>query len=365
MNGYTVVHGDFSAFEEALKGRVMLMIVIGTTDTSLIPGITIAGASPELTHYTPAADVEYLLTGSCKVIPVIPMTPDGKPTPALLTRSMVRLTGVGVMVANAGVRVRPNIPYIDLQGEPGGDIRRGAALSRGSVERIVENGLVLGHNLGRALDLLMLGESIPAGTTTAMAFLVAMGYDAWNKMSSASPVNPRELKVRVVSEALRNAGISSPLTDPIEAVSRVGDPVIPAMASIAVGASRSGARVILAGGTQMAAVLAFIKAYDKGALGNVAVATTRWIIGDKTADLPGLVNEIAGVPLVYSNVNLGDVGYSGLRAFEEGYVKEGVGAGGSMVMAAARGFKLGEIKRAIVDEYEGMLKMAGVKPQHG
>ncbi len=84
-----------------------------------------------------------------------------------------------------------------------------------------------------------------------MAFLVAMGYDAWNKMSSASPpVNPRDLKIAVVKEALRNAGIDKPLEDPLEAVSRVGDPVIPAMASIAIGAARQGAKVLLAGGTR-------------------------------------------------------------------------------------------------------------------
>ncbi len=84
-----------------------------------------------------------------------------------------------------------------------------------------------------------------------MAFLVAMGYDAWNKMSSASPVNPRDLKVAVVRDALRNAGIDKPLEDPLETVSRVGDPVILAMASIAIGAARrGGAKVLLAGGTR-------------------------------------------------------------------------------------------------------------------
>lgn len=73
-----------------------------------------------------------------------------------------------------------------------------------------------------------------------MAFLVAMGYDAWHKMSSASPVNPRELKISVVKRALERAGVSKALDDPILAVSKVGDPVIPAMASIAIGAARAG-----------------------------------------------------------------------------------------------------------------------------
>ena len=103
-------------------------VVIGTTDVSLIPGITVAGATPELTHYTPALDVEYLLTGRPITLDVVPVTPDGIPTPALVTRAVA--FDVPKLVVNAGARVRPRVPYVDLGGEPGGDIRRGPAMVR-------------------------------------------------------------------------------------------------------------------------------------------------------------------------------------------------------------------------------------------
>ena len=46
-----------------------------------------AGADPDFLKFTPPADAEFLHYGFCKSIDVIPMTPDGKPTPALLTRA--------------------------------------------------------------------------------------------------------------------------------------------------------------------------------------------------------------------------------------------------------------------------------------
>jgi uncharacterized protein (TIGR00303 family) len=358
---YTIHLGDFEPFINAIKQGFIFTLTIGTTDVSLIPGITIAGAKPELTHFTPAADAEYLLLGKCRVINTVPMTPDGKPTPALITRAALRLINAGVLVVNAGSRVKPLIPHVDLQGEPGLDIIKSDALRRNVVERMVDNGLVLGENLGRSFRVLIIGESIPAGTTTAMAFLVAMGYDAWHKMSSASPTNPRELKISVVKRALERAGVSKALDDPILAVSKVGDPVIPAIASIAIGAARAESHVILAGGTQMGAVLAFIKAFDKSALSRLAIATTRWLINDKSADLVGLVKEIHPIPVVSSNLNFDDMPYEGLRAFEEGFVKEGVGAGGSLVAASIMGFDLGRVKMAILRDYEELLKTLRVQ----
>ncbi len=359
MEAVTTHLGDFSSHLRELGRGFLFILVIGTTDTSLIPGITIAGARPELTHYTPAADAEYLLLGKCRVIPTVPMTPDGKPTPALITRAAIRLVGAGALVVNAGVRVRPNIPVIDLQGEAGRDIRTGFAISRDVVNRVFGNGLILGEGLARVSRAIVIGESIPAGTTTAMAFLVAMGYNAWGKMSSASPVNPRELKMAIVRDALKNAGISKPLDDPFEAVSRVGDPVILAMGAIAIGAARQGAKVLLAGGTQMAAVLAFIKHSYKGVLSNVAIGTTKWLIGDRTADLVGLVREIAEVPLASVNLDFGDMPYEGLRAYEEGFVKEGVGAGGASIAAIARGYSIKQLKEVILSDYRELLRGVG------
>ena len=51
--------------------------------------------------------------------------------------------------------------------------------------------------------------------------------------------------------------------------------------------------------------------------------------------------------------------FEGLQAYEKGYVKEGVGAGGALVLAAARGMSNAEILEAIEAEYEKLLGREG------
>lgn len=308
-----------------------LVVVIGTTDISLIPGITVAGATPELTHYTPALDVEYLLTGEPKTLRVIPVTPQGIPTPALVTRS---LTGdLPKFVVDAGSRVKPAVPYFDLGGMPGRDFRERPALDREAALRIVERGRVLGAELGR-LGAVYIGESIPGGTTTAMAILVALGYEAWGKTSSASPQNPVELKVAVVKEGLKRAG--GPFGDPVEAVCQMGDPVHLALASIALGVAEAGGVPFLAGGTQMAAAAALYKALG-GDVTKLHVVTTRWIAEDKNADFFGLM-EMVGVRNIHvAAASFAGAKFDGLKMYEKGFVKEGVAMGGALFYAQLRG----------------------------
>lgn len=304
----------------------LFVVVVGTTDVSLIPGISVAGASPELTHLTPALDVEYLVAGRPLTLDVIPVTPQGIPTPALVTRAVAY--DVPKLVINAGSRWAPKVPYVELGGEPGRDIRFFPAISREAAENIVQRGRVLGRELGR-LGVVYIGESIPGGTTTAMAILVALGYDAWGRTSSASPNNPKELKAAVVKKALERAG--RPL-DPLEAARQVGDPVHIALAAVALGVAEGGGTPVLAGGTQMAAAAALYKALG-GDISKVHLATTRWIAEDKNADFWGLVEEVGVKNVHVANVSFAASRHPGLRAYEEGYVKEGVGMGGALFYA--------------------------------
>ena len=109
--------------------------------------------------------------------------------------------------------------------------------------------------------------------------------------------------------------------------------------------------VLMAGGTQMAAVLAIIKAMDDTVMDNLALGTTRWISEDKTSDLTGLVSQMGDVPVMAANLNFSASRYDGLRVYETGLVKEGVGAGGSSIMAmAATGGKV--TCRSLLDEIE-------------
>lgn len=325
-----------NAFLAKIDGRNPLYIcVIGATETAKVPGLSAAGKYPELTDYTPPADVELLLLGECRCIEGFPVTPEGIPTPALITMSALRMADIPVLVVNGGVRVQPHVPFMELNGKPGGDIREGRALE--DPGRVLEKARLAGENLARVADYLVIGESVPGGTTTALGVMLAMGVNAVGRVSSSMPANPHELKYRVVMEGLRAAGVEpGALADkPLEAMEVMGDSMMPAYAGLVLGAARR-VPVLLAGGTQMGAILAVLKALDKDVLGNVAVGTTRWVFNDGKSDLKGIVSQIAPVPILAADLNFAASRFPGLRAYEEGYVKEGVGAGGAAIAAMAK-----------------------------
>ena len=88
-------------FIDRIKNKNFLFsLVISYTETCEIPGITFAGADKNSIKYTPPADAEYLYYGNCKTIDKIPMTPDGKPTPALLTKVALESSSIPHIVIN-------------------------------------------------------------------------------------------------------------------------------------------------------------------------------------------------------------------------------------------------------------------------
>jgi uncharacterized protein (TIGR00303 family) len=324
------------AFLNSLKGKNPLFIcTIGTTETAKIPGISAAGKYPELTDYTPPADVELLLLGRCRCIAGVPVTPEGIPTPALITMSALRLANIPTLVVSGGLKVNPNVPFLDLGGRPGGDIRAGKAVD--NAEDVLQRARIAGESLSKIADYIVVGESIPGGTTTALGVLLAMGIDARGKVSSSMPFNPHELKIKTVEQGLKASRVnfSTLANDPLKATSCVGDPMMPAFAGLVLGAADK-VPVLMAGGTQMGAVLAVVEALNPDVLNNVAIGTTRWITTDKTADMKGIISQIAGVPILAADLDLSQSRFDGLRAYETGVVKEGVGAGGAAIAAVAK-----------------------------
>jgi len=101
------------------KKRFLFSLVISYTETSEIPGITIAGTNLDFIKFTPPADAEYLHYGTCKCIDSVPMTPDGKPTPALLTKVALECASIPHIVINAGSKIIPDIPFFETGLEHG------------------------------------------------------------------------------------------------------------------------------------------------------------------------------------------------------------------------------------------------------
>lgn len=324
---YEIIKGQ--DFTEMMRKKAVFLLVIGNTKTAEIPGITVAGANPELIKYTPPADAELLYYGKCLSISGIPATPDGKPTPALISYAALRITKIPFFVISSGLIVKPKIPYIDLQAPVGENIAEKRAMDKKEVENVVERAKILGENFSKLCDVLMVGESIPAGTTTAAAVLKALGFEP--AVSSSMKDNPIELKKSVVERAVNRVESN----DTIEVLSAVGDPVLAAVCGIALGSKKP---VVLAGGTQMVAASRLIELMGKA---EIMIATTVYVAKDKNANL-----KMASCPVIASDPMLGKSKYAGLRAYEEGFVKEGVGAGGLTLLCYSRGFEiLGEIEK--------------------
>ena len=309
--------------EYVKSGRFLFSFVMSYTETCEIPGITIAGADTNSMQYTPPADAEYLHYGYCKTIDNIPMTPDGKPTPGLLTKTALESASIPHLTINAGSKITPQLPFIETGLSFGKNISVESAMTDSEVSAAVEYGRIVGRNMASLTDCLVIGESIPAGTTTALAVLRAFDFDA--KVSSSIPTNPTKLKNEIVDSALKRIDSKHPYS----ILATVGDPMIAFVAGMLSSASAV-SKVMLAGGTQMTAVLAFASKIGFNEE-NTAIGTTSYITNDQNANFTNLVKQIADIPAISVNPGLNYSKYSGLKAFSEGFAKEGVGAGGSII----------------------------------
>lgn len=303
--------------------KFIFSLVISYTETSEIPGITMAGEHPDLIKFTGPADAEFIHYGYCRSISVIPMTPDGKPTPALLTKTALEAASIPSVVVNAGSKVSPKLPFIDMNLDYGKNIGKEPALSLDDVGKAVEYGRIIGRFLGASTDCVIVGESIPGGTTTALGVLE--GFGITGSVSSSMPQNPIGLKIQTVKDALKRLQSK----DPFEIISQLGDPMIPTVAGILSTASEI-SRVLLAGGTQMAAVLAFAKSIGFEGK-NTAIGTTSYVSEDKSANLTDIMSQIMDVPILVAKLKLAESKISGLSSYAEGFVKEGAGAGGASI----------------------------------
>ena len=134
---------------------------------------------------------------------MIPMTPDGKPTPALLTKASLESASIPQVIINAGSKISPKLPYFQTDITPRKNIAIEPGLEQSNVMHAIDCGRILGRTLASCTDCLIIGESIPAGTTTALAVLKRLGGDA--HVSSSMPKNPQSLKNGVVEKALKRA----------------------------------------------------------------------------------------------------------------------------------------------------------------
>ena len=336
-------------------GLPLFACVLGFTETGLIPGISAAGATPEDRKYTAIADAEFLYNG-VQPSPSYPLPPlNAGVSPVFISRAVIEGLHLPVYLFNAGLPQPPTVPCINLGGIPAKCLTTGQALPLSIVEELFQQGLIWGEKLAtEAPDYIILSECVVGGTTTALALLTGLGITAAGKVNSSHPSCNHVQKWQVVEKGLENAGLlSSPdVINPLHLVAAIGDPMQIVVAGMALAASRF-TGVLLAGGTQMLAVHALMQALAVSfALSwqpeQVVVGTTRWVSDDATGDTIGLAQAINSVTLLATELSFAESSYPQLRVYEEGFVKEGVGAGGSAIAASLRcNWTSGELLQAI------------------
>jgi uncharacterized protein (TIGR00303 family) len=336
--------------------KPMLACILGFTATGLIPGISAAGATPEARKYTAIADGEFLVNGVTSN-PRYPLPPlDVGVSPVFISRAVVEGLGIPVKLFNAGLPVTPVVPYLDLGGIPAQCLTSGQALPLPIVKHLFEQGLFWGEILAQeaAPGYLIIAECVVGGTTTALGLLTGLGIKAQGKINSSHPQCNHQQKWELVQRGLEQARLTA---DPLTVVAAVGDPMQIVAAGMAIAASNTSG-VLLAGGTQMLAVYALIEAIVKTFaikvnLAEIVVGTTRWVAEDPTGDTVGLAQEINNATLLGTELNFRESCYPSLRVYEEGYVKEGVGAGGCAIAAS---LSQGWIPQRILKETESLVK---------
>jgi len=341
-------------FIENLRGKsATFMLALSNTDTANIEGITQAGI-PGMLHLTPTLDSEFLTTGEVRSLEDIAKTPKGVPTPALITRAVHLLKPYNeIELLNLGLKNPPKVEYFKLHNfdiNPSNRIDNDAKID---AQELFQKGIAFGQDYTTNSDYIILGESVPSGTTTAKATAMALGYDCKDYFSSSFKNVPSNIKDTTIEKALNNIEKDD---DIFTILGKVSDNMLIFNAGFILGLNNT-KKLILAGGTQMAGVLLVVNKIlevmdGKIETSNLALVTTSWVNNDENSDIKALL-EMLNFPInsYCSDFDFGLSNHPALKLYDDGEAKEGVGAGGALVYGELNGLS----KEQITSKVEAFL----------
>jgi NaMN:DMB phosphoribosyltransferase len=167
--------------------------------------------------------------------------------------------------------------------------------------------------------------------------------------------NPLDIKRAVVRQGIDASGLTTDeaRADPLRAIAAIGDPMMPAVAGMIRGMASSDMSIVLAGGTQMIAVF-MILAHLGIDTSRISIATTKYVSQDPSIDFDAVIRDL-GCPIHIVDPGFAGSRMAGLRKYEAGEVKEGVGAGGAMYAAGMLGVTQREMLGAVEAVYEALM----------
>ena len=330
MNTYNIFTNEQTQLPE---GKADFLLAASVTRTCEIEGITQAGI-PGMIPLTPTLDAEYITNEKVFSLGELAETPTGVPTPALITRATHNLAPFSsIEILDLGLQTQPqNCKIYNYGITPSDSIDKGANIN---AQEIFAKGMEFGKKYELKGNYLILGESTPAGTTTAAASALALGYDVANDFSSSFLNVPNDIKTKTINAALSlvNEDMSN-----FEKLGIVSDNMLLFCAGFLVEASKR-FQIVLAGGTQMAACLLIADKLREDILmrikhDNVMLATTKWVAKDENSNIAHILEQLSYTSnAAYTTFSFANAEIEILKKYDEGEAKEGVGAGAALAYA--------------------------------
>ncbi len=331
------------------------LLAASVTYTCKIEGITQAGI-PGMIPLTPTLDAELITTGRVFWLPQLASTPKGVPTPALLTRAAQQLKPFrSLKILNLGLeRIPQECSVLHYNITPSNNIADHAQIN---ARCIFFKGIDAAKEYTPKSGTLILGESTPSGTTTANAAIEALEFNCKGMFASSFKDAPSTIKERSIAASLLHVNSSM---DSFLKLSATADNMLIFCAGFILEASRH-YNVILAGGTQMAAVLLIAQKLASELcmtfnVDNLALCTTAWVAKDKTSNIQALLSQLSNpVEAYYADFHFTHANIPVLKSYDEGEAKEGVGAGAAIAYMFANGYNEKTITKTVEAIMRSML----------
>ncbi|MEL6938167.1 MAG: nicotinate mononucleotide-dependent phosphoribosyltransferase CobT [Cyanobacteria bacterium J06598_1] len=312
--------------------------ILSFTETGLIPHLSAAGKTLEDRRCTAALDGNFLLADPLQPARLPPLS--AGISPAVITRAVLQSLSIPCHLLSTGLPTPLKAPHIELPNVSAQAVNTGQAMPLAAAAALFEAGQYWGKKLAPAGSYLILGECVVGGTTTAQAVLSALGHTTNGLMSSSHRTSNHAQKQSLVAAGItawqqRITQNDEPLLkSPLGIAAALGDPMQLVAAGMTLAASQR-CGVLLAGGAQMLAVYGLMKAIAQQFAcpwipEQIVVGTTRWVVEDSSADTVAIARHLK-TPYLTSQINFGQSPYVQIKAYEQGFVKEGAGAGGCAI----------------------------------
>ena len=338
-----------------INGKADFLLAASVTKTCEIDNITQAGI-PGKIPYTPTLDAEFITNEKLYSMPEIAETKSGVPTPALITRSVHNLDNFSTIeILDLGLDIKPrNCIVHNFNIASSNAIDKGANIN---AKEIFYKGMKFGKEYELKGNYLILGESTPSGTTTAMASALALGYNVKGCFSSSFLDVPNNIRTTTINKAL--SLINNNMNN-FEKLGTVSDNMLIFCAGFLMEATKR-FHVVLAGGTQMASCLLIADKLKEDIFmrlnhSNITLATTQWVAKDKNSNIKKILSNLSYTPhAIYTSFSFEQTQIPVLKKYDEGEAKEGVGAGATLAYAVQNGKQNKEIVEAIELIMYGMI----------